>query len=192
MLQLHLSDRKFNCLLRCILYKRLDGTSSDIILHTVRPHRALGRHFFVECPGPHHLNFQGPQANFEGFLHWNTLPILHWALRQNFTRAPLDLQGARALTSGPPRVLPHLSRPSSPSDAKNPLGLWQMWFRIWHAAHVQHQTELLFSNYQNSSQPHHRHPLNTSFYGHIYLLSKGVNLHLVKRYSTTFSYIILG
>ena len=61
-------------------------------------YRALGKHFLLRVWGPHHLNFQGPQAKFKGSLHWNTLPILqfggvHWALRQNFTRAPLDFQG---------------------------------------------------------------------------------------------------
>ena len=72
--------------------------------------RALGRHFLLRVLGPHHLSFQGPQAKFEGSLHWNTLPILqfwrvHWAPRQNFTRASLDLQGPGALTSGPLRAL---------------------------------------------------------------------------------------
>ena len=51
--------------------------------------------FLLRVRGSHHLNFQGPQAKFEGYLHWNTLPIfqfwgVHWALRQNFIRAPLD------------------------------------------------------------------------------------------------------
>ena len=60
--------------------------------------RPLGRHFLLRIRAPHHLNFQGPQAKFEGSLHWNTLTILqfggvHWALRQNFTRAPLDFRG---------------------------------------------------------------------------------------------------
>ena len=59
---------------------------------------------------PHHLNFQGPQAKFEGSHHWNTLQILqfggvHWALRQNFTRAPLYFQGPGGLISWPPRAL---------------------------------------------------------------------------------------
>ena len=36
-------------------------------------------HFLLRIQGcPHHLNFQGPQAKFEGSLHWNTLPILHF------------------------------------------------------------------------------------------------------------------
>ena len=65
--------------------------------------------FLLRVCGPHHLNFQGPQVKFQGSLHWNTLPMailqflgVHWALRQNFTRAPLDFQGPRALNSGPP------------------------------------------------------------------------------------------
>ena len=62
--------------------------------------RALGTHFLFRVQGPHHLNFQGPQTKFEGSLHWNTSPILqfwgvHWALRQHFTRAPLDPLGPR-------------------------------------------------------------------------------------------------
>ena len=37
------------------------------------------RHFLLRLQGPHHLNFQGPQAKFEGSLHWNdTLPILQF------------------------------------------------------------------------------------------------------------------
>ena len=71
-------------------------------------HRALGRHVLLRIRGPHYLNFQGPQAKFEGSLHWNTitLPILqfqevHWALKQNFTRAPLDFQGPGTLPPGP-------------------------------------------------------------------------------------------
>ena len=72
--------------------------------------RALSRRFVLRVRGPHHLIFHGPQAKFEGSLHWNTLPILqfwgvHWALRQNFTRASLDFQGPAVLTSGPPRAM---------------------------------------------------------------------------------------
>ena len=73
--------------------------------------RALGRHFLLRVPGPHHLNFQGPQAKFEGSLHWNTLPILqvcggggggvHWAPQAKFHKGPIGFSGARGLTSGP-------------------------------------------------------------------------------------------
>ena len=89
-----------------------DGTNlwPEWIIRFTITTSALIRHFLLRVRGPHHLNFQGPQAKFEEFLHWNTLPILqffgfHWALRQNFTRAPLDFQGPGSLTSWPPRAL---------------------------------------------------------------------------------------
>ena len=81
--------------------------NSNVFCHVFR---ALSRHFVLRVRGLHHLNFQGPQAKFEGSFHWNTLPILqfcgvHWALRQSFTRTPFNFQGPGALTSGPQRAL---------------------------------------------------------------------------------------
>ena len=70
--------------------------------------RALGRHFFLRVRGPHHLNFQGPQAKFEGSLHWNTLPILrfgrvHWGFRQNSQGPHWIFRGPGPLHPAPPQ-----------------------------------------------------------------------------------------
>ena len=54
-------------------------------------------------------NLKGPSiekhyqfSNFSGVGGWGV--GVYWALRQNFTKAPLDFQGPRALTSWPPRA----------------------------------------------------------------------------------------
>ena len=50
--------------------------------------------------GPYHLNFQGPQAKFEGSLHWNTLPFLQFwggplGPQAKFHKGPIRFSGAR-------------------------------------------------------------------------------------------------
>ena len=57
------------------------------------------------------MNFQGFQANFGVSLHKNAFQTLqfwevHWPLRSQLTRAPLDFQGPR-----PPRINPGSPRP---------------------------------------------------------------------------------
>ena len=59
---------------------------------------------------PHHLKFQGPQAKFEGSLHWNTLPILQFeggplGPQTKFRKGPIGLSGAQG---------PYLRAPESP------------------------------------------------------------------------------
>ena len=74
--------------------------------------RGRSVNIFVEGPwGSHHLNFQGPQAKFEGYLHWNTLPILqffgvHLGPQAKFHKGPIGFLGARG---------PYLRAPESPA-----------------------------------------------------------------------------
>ena len=62
--------------------------------------RALSRHFcWGSGGGPLHLNFQGPQAKFQGSLHWNTLPILPilggpLGPQAKFHKGPIEFSGA--------------------------------------------------------------------------------------------------
>ena len=65
---------------------------------------------FVEGPGAPPFEFPRTPSKIWRVPPLNYItnsPILgvYWALRQNFTRAPLDFQGPGALTSEPPRAL---------------------------------------------------------------------------------------
>ena len=60
MLQLHLSDRQFYCLLRCVLYQRLDGSSyfSLYELNSLCDITTNHKNSYLKSPSSSHLDFE--------------------------------------------------------------------------------------------------------------------------------------